>query len=255
MESISDLRKLLQEPRKSVDTWYGKNVMRQLSIYLTSLFIQHKWTPNQITLLSLAVAILSGVFFFFQSYVLGLFFINLWYLFDHCDGEVARYTKASSPTGFYFDTIVNFIIEPWIFFAIGLGLAEEGYNLAETLGALSAFGALMLMIVPVCEDAIILHLHKKRQPLADEKPASKEVTQDQKTMLRSFFSYWHKSILFPNFLLFLTASFLIFPLIGFPTHAILYAFLFYFAFSSSIIWSLQLFNKVQSRKLDSHPLV
>ena len=255
MESIAELREKLQAPRREVDTWYGRYVMRFFSIYITRFFIGMKWSPNRVTLLSLAAAILGGFFFSMKAFGLGIVFLNLWYLIDHVDGEVARYTKQSSPTGFFFDTVVNFIVLPWTFFTLGAGIESLSYRLSLAMGILGAFSSLMLMILPLCEDAVMLNLMKKgvRAPAAKEEVMPPAIDHSG-SLLRRIFSYWHQTILFPNYLLFMTAAYLLLPLAGVPRNILLQLFLVYYSLSVTAIWILQLINKVKSKKLD-HALV
>ena len=250
MESVEELRKLLQEPRREVDTWYGKTVMRLFSIYSTRYFIERKWTPNQVTLLSVVLAFWSGVFFFFGFFALGILFINLWYLIDHSDGEVARYTKQSSATGFFFDTVVNFFVQPWMFFSIGLGLERWGYAGASALGILAAFASLMLIIMPMCEDSVLLHLFRKKGtiPAQSVKPAATEASPED--LLKQCFAIWHKTVLFPNVLLFIT-GFYIFLRLFRMNYPLWFCYIwFYFGVSMASIAVLQLVRKVQTKKLD-----
>ena len=116
-ESIAQLREKIQAPRRSVDTWYGRHVMRFFSIYLTRFFIRWNWTPNQATLLSLVMG-LGGACF--GSGALGHRHsrINLWYLVDHVDGKsLGIPERHRSPV--IFDTAVNFCATG-DFFAMGL---------------------------------------------------------------------------------------------------------------------------------------
>ena len=39
METIKELRKICQKPREDIDSWYGKNIIRKFSIYVTRIFI------------------------------------------------------------------------------------------------------------------------------------------------------------------------------------------------------------------------
>ena len=250
MESVEELRRLLQEPRRHVDTWYGKHVMRRFSIYLTRFFIERKWSPNQVTLLSLAAALVAAFLMSLSHFFLGIAFLNLWYLLDHVDGEVARYTKQSSPTGFYFDTVVNFIAQPCFFYGFGLGLTKDGGGIFYALAAVSAFSALLLMVLPLCEDAIVLSLSQKAGILPPA-PHASTGEEPKPGFAKQCFMIWHESILFPNFLLVLTAAafFLLFmPARVFGILSILFV---YDTLSCTGIWILQLAQKVRSKKLDA----
>jgi hypothetical protein len=171
---------------------------------------------------------------------------------DHSDGEMARYLKMSSPTGFYWDTVVNFIVQPCVFYGMGLGLAAVHFPAGLFWGALSALSSLMLMILPVCEDSIVHHLSRKQGKLPEVVPRAAEKGGESGTgFLKKLFMLWHRSILYPNFLLFLTAAMILFPFMYVPPAQVLGIFLIYFALSATGVWILQLFHKIRFKKLDS----
>lgn len=249
-ESVAELRKILQEPRKSVDTWYGWHVMRAGSIFLTRIAIKQGFTPNQVTLASLVIGLLSALFFSFGIWFMGVLFINLWYLLDHVDGEVARYTKASSQSGFFFDTIINYIIEPLMFLGIGCGLSAGNAGPWIVLAVLSAFGSLLLGLIPLCEDSVILTLSRKRGQLPHKDDQARIEPPIAASAIRRLFSIWHISVTFPSVIVSLTALFLASLLIGLPRAYSMGAYLAYYAVSITGVWIAQLFYKVKSRKLD-----
>jgi phosphatidylglycerophosphate synthase len=252
MESIRELRHQLQDPRRSVDTWYGRHVMRAGSIFLTRIAIERGLTPNQITLASLIAGILSAVFFSSQAWLFGILFLNLWYLLDHVDGEVARYTKASSNSGFFFDTVINFIVEPLIFLGIGCGLSGWTANPWLGLAVLAAFSSLFLGLIPMCEDSVIFISCRKAGKLPQAAPQAKTEAEpkDQPSLIRRFFSFWHLSITFPSVILSLTIFYAVSFLIGMPRVSAIQIYLCYYAVSVTVVWIAQLYHKIHSRKLD-----
>lgn len=249
-ESIAELRQMLQAPRRPVDTWYGRHVMRTGSIFLTRIAIERGLTPNQITLASLIAGILSAVFFLSGAWLLGILFLNLWYLLDHVDGEVARYTKASSNSGFFFDTVINFIVEPLIFLGIGCGLSGWMADRWLGLAVLAAFGSLFLGLIPMCEDAVILISSRKAGKLPRVESQAQAAPSQPPSLTRRLFSFWHLSITFPSAILSLTVFYAVSFLIGLPRVYVMQIFLIYYAVSVTVIWIAQLFQQIHSRKLD-----
>jgi len=249
-EDIKNLRQMLQEPRKSVDTWYGRHVMRAGSIFLTRIAIKRGLTPNQVTWASLIAGILSACFFSSGAWLLGVLLINLWYLLDHVDGEVARYTKTSSPSGFFFDTVINYIIEPLIFLGIGCGLSGWSANAWLALAVLGAFGSLLLGLIPMCEDSVIFTLCRKAGKLPRAEPQAPVKPANPSSASRRFFSLWHLSITFPSVILSLTVVYCVSFLIGLPRVTATQLYLTYYAVSVTGVWIAQLFHKIKSRKLD-----
>lgn len=157
MIPITKMRQELQWPRRPFDTWYGKHVMRRVSIFITWLFIQLKVSPNQATFLSL-IAALAGAIVLSQGFLgWGILLINLWYLLDHVDGELARMRNVVGVTGFFFDTVVNAIAPPLTLLALGVGLSHQGHEwFWLAVGFIAFYANLMLLIITFCESAVIL---------------------------------------------------------------------------------------------------
>ncbi|MSR76810.1 MAG: CDP-alcohol phosphatidyltransferase family protein [Candidatus Omnitrophica bacterium] len=245
MSSIRELREQLQAPRKAVDTWYGRQVMRRFSIYLTWLFLPLRITPNQVTLVSLMAGLLSAwIFAFDKKLGGGIGLLNVWYLLDHVDGEIARYTGKASATGFYFDTIVNFMIQPLTFLALGICLDKPHW------GITGAYGFLMLMILPMCEDVIRYSLLKKegtRHP-SEANPAKSKISP---SFPKTIFMAWHKLLNFPDFLLVISSSYLVCKGFSIAMAGVFNLLLIFYALSANLIWILQLTQKVMTRKLDT----
>lgn len=115
-ESIAELRQICQESRASIVddiTWWERNFPRRFSIYLTRLFLEIGISANQVTLISLIVGIIGGVFLTFPSpyfWFIGIASLGLWYLLDHADGEVARYNRIASPEGVLWDVITGWFV-------------------------------------------------------------------------------------------------------------------------------------------------
>ncbi len=249
-ETIPELRQLLQAPRKAVDTWYGRHVMRAASIYLTRIAVRRGFTPNQITAVSLIVGLLSALAFFFRLWFLGIVLINGWYLLDHVDGEVARYTKASSHSGFFFDTVINYIIEPFLFLGMGIGLSGWAGDIWLAFALFAAFGSVLLGLIPMCEDSVILTASRKAGKLPVASQASADGSTHSVSGLRHVFSAWHFSITFPSVILSLTAIGFVMLVTRWPLAAGFRIYLAYYAMSITVIWIAQLIHKVRTRKLD-----
>ncbi|MSZ49647.1 MAG: CDP-alcohol phosphatidyltransferase family protein, partial [Actinobacteria bacterium] len=94
--------------RRNGEHWAGRLYMRRISLYLTRVFLALGWSPNQITWLMIACGIgaapallIPGV----AGPIVAVVLIQLYLLLDCCDGEVARWTKRTSPTGVYLDRV------------------------------------------------------------------------------------------------------------------------------------------------------
>jgi phosphatidylglycerophosphate synthase len=76
-------------------------------------------SPNGVTLLSLFVAVIAVLAFFFSSRMLGLWLFVLSFLFDMLDGALARKTNRVTHFGAYLDSVTDKIVESLIFFCFG----------------------------------------------------------------------------------------------------------------------------------------
>jgi phosphatidylglycerophosphate synthase len=233
------MRSRFQNPRRGVDTWYGRHVMRRFSIYVTALCLKFAATPNQVTLLSLCLALAGCLALAKGLWGWGILLLNLWYLMDHVDGELSRALNASSATGYFFDTIVNIFAQPLTFLALGWGLG------LLPLGVLGCFSYAMLCALPWCEATILFHQGVRIQ---DSDNSKKEGT---KGWLKEAFGGIHKLTAFPSFLVIATMGSILMGSMGSSLHEIFIQGIFYFYVGlSTFVWITLLTHKISTRSLD-----
>lgn len=100
-------------------------VVRPVSFYPTWLFLRLGISANQTTLIGLIVGIIGCVFLAFGSYwsvITGAALVNIAFLLDVMDGNVARYSSSSTRYGDYLDRMASAIIIPLMFIAVGVGV-------------------------------------------------------------------------------------------------------------------------------------
>lgn len=93
------------------------------AFWATKLCVRFGWQPNQVTLLSLILAILTGIAFLFGYYGTGLFMGWFMTFLDTVDGKLARVTVNSSRLGDVLDHGLDLIHPPLWYWAWGIGLA------------------------------------------------------------------------------------------------------------------------------------
>jgi len=128
VESIKKLREICQKPVIHLNTWYARNFARRISIYFTWLCILLRIKATPISLFMLFTGILGSFFFSFGTYshyVLAVILLQFWYIFDHVDGELARYWKESDAKGIFLDKLDHHIVHPLIFLFLGIGLWKQ----------------------------------------------------------------------------------------------------------------------------------
>ncbi len=191
MESIAELRKICQTTaKKDKSNVYMRYVCRFLSIYGTRLVLPTKITANQVSAAMIAAGFISCLFFLFASpglFALGAFLLQIWYLIDCMDGEVARYRhfevtglvvidkRESSLTGLYYDMINHYIVNFMVPATIGFGLFQaRGHASWILLGLLGALAQVLMLAMHDAKcRAILAHLKKysRVEPLVENSKA------------------------------------------------------------------------------------
>lgn len=85
-------------------------IYRKISAQVTNILIKTPITPNQTTILSFIFCLIASYFFATESYsniLWGVFFVNIFHIFDCVDGEIARIKKLSSKFGYWLDGIID----------------------------------------------------------------------------------------------------------------------------------------------------
>ncbi|MGB5932579.1 MAG: CDP-alcohol phosphatidyltransferase family protein, partial [Anaerolineae bacterium] len=148
-EDLKRARKLLlQRLTKARDGIISRHLNRKLSCPLTSLLVSTKLTPNQISLLSFVVGLISGALFAFGSYPLvaiGGLTAQIASVIDGCDGEVARLKHATSKSGAWFDAVLDRVADAVIMTGMTYGsFSATGQPLVWILGTVALTASLLI---------------------------------------------------------------------------------------------------------------
>lgn len=114
---------------------------RAISIFPSLLLARLGMTPNQITLLWILIGMLAAVGLGTTSYAFrlgGAILLQVSYLLDYVDGEVARLQQNSSKRGFFLDLAGHGLIKSVLFLAIGYEVASSSQEPKMLLVAFSA---------------------------------------------------------------------------------------------------------------------
>lgn len=134
--------------RVNEEHWAGRLYMRDLSPYVSTLFVRLGVPPNPITYLMMACGVLAGVALAFGglwSALLAAVLVQVYLLLDCSDGEVARFTGRTSVAGVYLDRIGHYLSE--VALLIGLGIRAQGEFAAGgwvVAGMAAALGAALI---------------------------------------------------------------------------------------------------------------
>ncbi len=119
----------LQSMKGGLDGIVDRYFNRKCSGPLTRLFLQLRWTPNAITIVSMMIGLVSAGFFFPGSWefaLIGALLFQVSVIIDCCDGEVARLTFSESKFGQELDIWADNIVHIAIFAGIACGAYLQG---------------------------------------------------------------------------------------------------------------------------------
>lgn len=120
---------------------------RRLSSHLTRLFLKTSVTPNQITLISFLVGLISGLFFWKGGYtngIIGALVFQVSAVLDCCDGEVARLKAMQSRIGQWLDVVCDNVVHVVLFLAMAWAIYSATGSPSElVLGSLASIGSLL----------------------------------------------------------------------------------------------------------------
>lgn len=137
---------------RKLDTWLVKptdglfaRMNRKISIPISRKLINYPISPNMVTLFTLGVSFLAGVFFALGGYwstVIGAL-LSVWAsILDGCDGEVARLKLQASKFGCWLETVCDYLYYLFIFVGMSIGLTRSRETEAYLVwGGFLLFGA------------------------------------------------------------------------------------------------------------------
>lgn len=177
MTSISELRRICQKDIKGKDVWTWFEVQRRFSIYFTKMFVVLGVSANRVTLINLCIMLVATSLFFTKSlggFVVGFLLLQLYFVLDCSDGEVARFFGCAGAKGLFVDRLVHVVSEPLLFLSLGVYCNN-----------------IVLAIVPAlcCENGLRLVGWGHEVSFKEEASNQKEVTVKSKSKFVSLFRF------------------------------------------------------------------
>jgi len=101
-------------------------------------------TPNGLTLIGFAIAIVAAIVAGFQSWILAGVLVVFGGVFDLFDGALARATGKAGPLGAFMDSVFDRWGEGVIYVGIAAGALAAGFDLGAILAATAMGSAFMV---------------------------------------------------------------------------------------------------------------
>lgn len=196
MKKIPSIKELKEICKKRNETAWRDKLNRSITIRFTKVFLHLGATPDQITILSLIIGLISVAFFATGSYgfaILAVIFHHLSHILDGCDGEIARYDpKKKSGKGAYMDLMVYFILFPLILMAMGAGaFFNNPLPIPNYIFLIAGFTGSYFLFLSNLITPVKLQYHVKERDFKALKDVNKEYKQKKsefESQIRFFIS-------------------------------------------------------------------
>jgi archaetidylinositol phosphate synthase len=117
---------------KKVDGWWASIFSGPVANYLLRYIADINWiSPNHVTLFALFLGVLASACFMLASplfMILGAFLVQLSFIVDCMDGQLARYRQQFSALGAWLDRIADRVKDFLYFFSLALGFFLKHRN-------------------------------------------------------------------------------------------------------------------------------
>lgn len=191
---------LMERYRRSYAIYYALYVTHFFSIRIVRFLYNKSISPNQVTVFSIMLSFVSAFFFSFgssASCLVGAFLLELFYIFDSVDGQLARAKGLSSYGGKYLDIFCNFLVPPVVLFGVGIGVLKT----CDTSFVFYSLwlGCYSVLIIQAIE---LLHTHLLNVHLSDNQETEKNRFVQQKphsnlSLSRKIYSMLYRSCTMP----------------------------------------------------------
>ncbi len=129
MKYLSEYRRSLKLPEveEIIDLYF----YRPLAFAFVKAIYKTNITPNQLTVLSMAVGVMGGICYGLgnpQAVAVGALLYGLSIVLDCSDGQLARLKKNGTRLGRILDGLIDYVVSLAMYIGIGIGLAPESQD-------------------------------------------------------------------------------------------------------------------------------
>jgi O-antigen/teichoic acid export membrane protein len=138
-----------QKPdHRRIGNWFARRVSRPLALHVTWVILPTGISAHAVTLVTWACGLLAVVALGVggsTAALIGAALLQVWYLLDHVDGQVARWRSTQSLDGVALDYTMHHSLNLLVPLGIGYGLARTtGSDVWWLIGAAWGLGLLLL---------------------------------------------------------------------------------------------------------------
>ena len=178
---FSDVKEVYHSSVKARDIFWNVYVARPLAAVLVSLLRATPVTPNQISFLGALIFFGAGAVLALRldhlGFLIGIGIVELSYLFDCCDGQLARLKGMTSDVGAYLDFFVDEIKAFVLVAAMALRLFHQD---SDPTWLLVGMGGVMLVAVAT---SLTTFVRRKEYTGQEQRPGIPMVEAAPKTGL------------------------------------------------------------------------
>lgn len=184
------------------DFLVGFLISKRISPYFSAFYIKRKIAPNTITIHMIISGIIGAIFFSFPNIyfkIIGAIFMQIWFILDCSDGEVARETNTFSKYGKELDYTAHIINHPLFSISLLISMLEvKKYDNTLIITIFFLITYLDLYCRNICAFHLIKSLKEKEIQIKEKKVSFlKKIKEKVKRIIEIFTIY-------PNFILFST---------------------------------------------------
>jgi hypothetical protein len=126
---LTELERRCQKPDyRRVGNWMARRISRPLALRLTRVILPTGISAHAMTLLAWTCGVAAAAAYCFGTlpgWMLGALLLQVWYLLDHVDGQLARFHGEASLDGVQLDYLMHHTINLLTPIGIGCGLAWQ----------------------------------------------------------------------------------------------------------------------------------
>lgn len=159
-----------QKPdHRRIGNWMARRVARPLALRITWVLAPTGISAHAMTFLALLTAMGAAAAFAIgttSSWLAAAVALQFWYLLDHVDGQLARYSRKETLDGAALDYLMHHVVNLLVPLGLGWGLfRQSGSEYWMLVGVMAAVG---LLLIGLIHDVRYKAFHKRLKRVCGE---------------------------------------------------------------------------------------